>query len=159
LELQQKFNGTVAFDTVKIQASLPNDKSLRLKAGKPVNVPVKITNTGVAPLTYFADARLNTVGDIPLAELSGNSTDIPRPVPPVTLPLGLIPPGRTRLPVPARAPQRVTPDIFSQSGEPEVYAAAQGNGAVVRVNAAQVPPGIWASDVGQTGPFAGPAPA
>jgi hypothetical protein len=130
-----------------------------LKAGTPVNVPVKITNTGAAPLTYFADGRLSTIGDIPLAELSGNSTDIPLPVPPGVVPFWLVPTDVNQLTVAAAATQPVNLDILYLSGEPEVYSAAQGNGATVRVNAAQVSPGIWGADVGQTGPFAGPAPA
>jgi hypothetical protein len=159
LATQQKFTGTVAFDTVKIQASLPNSTAKVLKAGTPVDVPVKITNTGAAPLTYFADGRLNTIGDIPLAEQSGNATDIPLPVPPGVTPFWLVPPDTNRLTVAASATQPVNLDVFYQSGEPDVYAAAQGNGATVRVDAAQVSPGLWAADVGQTGPFAGPAPA
>jgi hypothetical protein len=39
-----------------------------------------------------------------------------------------------------------------------VYSAV-GNAASVKVTATQVSPGIWAADIGQMGPFAGPAPA
>jgi hypothetical protein len=158
MELSQNFTGTLSFDTVKVEASLPNSKAVTLKAGQAVDVPVKITNTGAAPLTYFADGRLNTIGDLPLAELSGASTDIPLPTPPGVAPFWLVPTETNRLTVAASATQPVNLDINYLSGEPEVYAAAQGNGATVRVNAAQVSPGIWTSNIGQTGPFAGPAP-
>jgi hypothetical protein len=61
--------------------------------------------------------------------------------------------------VQAAATQPVNLDLFYSSGEPEVYSSAQGNGAVVRVQAPMVSPGLWAADIGQTGPFDGPAPA
>jgi hypothetical protein len=48
-------------------------------------------------------------------------------------------------------------DFFYQSGEPDVYAAAVGNGATAKVHAAQVSPGVWEADAGQVGPFSGPA--
>ncbi len=70
-ELQQPFTVKVAYNTVKVSAKLPTSARTALTAGQPVQVPVKITNTGVAPQTYFADGRLDTVGDLPLAELSG----------------------------------------------------------------------------------------
>ena len=57
------------------------------------------------------------------------------------------------------ADQPVNLDFFFQSGDPDVYSAAAGNSATVEVDAAQVSPGLWATDIGQTGPFAGPAPA
>ena len=60
----------------------------------------------------------------------------------------------------ATADQPVNLDVFAQLGEPELYSAAIGNGATVNVNAAQVTPGIWAADIGQSGPFGdGGAPA
>ncbi|WP_436536430.1 S8 family serine peptidase [Actinoplanes sp. HUAS TT8] len=156
LEVAQPFTGKVTFNTVKVSAALPNGSSL--KAGKAVTVPVKVTNTGAAPLTYFADARLNTVGDLPLVELSGNATTA-LPVPAGVYPQWLVPSESKQLTVQAAATQPVNLDLFYSSGEPEVYSSAQGNGALVRVQAPQVSPGLWAADIGQTGPFDGPAPA
>jgi hypothetical protein len=157
-ELRQRFTAAVAFDTVRVHAALPDSPSTVLPAGKPVEVPVTITNTGVAPLTYFADGRLATVGDIPLAELTGSSTDLPLPVDPGVTPLWLVPTETNRLTVAASATQPVNLDVFYSSGEPDRYSAFRGNGATVRVNASQVSPGIWAADVGQHGPFAEPPP-
>ncbi|HEY0533868.1 MAG TPA: S8 family serine peptidase, partial [Actinoplanes sp.] len=156
LEVAQPFTGKVTFNTVKVSASLPSGSTL--KAGKAVSVPVKVTNTGAAPLTYFADARLNTVGDLPLVELSGAETT-PLPVPAGVYPQWVVPTESKQLTVQAAATQPVNLDLFYSSGEPEVYSSAQGNGALVRVQAPQVSPGLWAADIGQTGPFAGPAPA
>ena len=52
---------------------------------------MKITNTGVAPQTYFADGRLDTVGDLPLAELSGAEQPIAAAGPGRRDPLWLVP--------------------------------------------------------------------
>src|SRR5262249_54099318 len=54
LEVGQRFHARVSFDTVRVTASLPHGASTVLAAGVPVDVPVKITNTGQVPLTYFA---------------------------------------------------------------------------------------------------------
>jgi hypothetical protein len=149
----------VAYNTVSVSASLPNSARTKLAQGVPVTIPIKVKNTGVAPLIYFADPRLTTVGTIPLAELSGVSQPIPLPVPDGVIPFWLNPAETTSLTVVATADQPVNLDINYQSGDPEVYSAAVGNGASVTVNAAQVSPGLWLSNVGQEGPFAGPAPA
>jgi hypothetical protein len=54
----------------------------------------------------------------------------------------------------ATADQPVNLDVFANGwGEPELYSAAVGNGATVTANAAQVTPGVWAADIGQSGPF------
>jgi hypothetical protein len=154
LELSQPFTAQVAYDTVKIKANLPTNAHAKLKAGVPVDVPVTITNTGAAPLTFFSDGRLDTVGDIPLAELSGVPQPIALPMDPSVLPQWLVPTETSKLTVAANADQPVNLDINYNSGEPEKYSAAQGNGATVKVNAAQVSPGLWLANVGQTGPFA-----
>jgi hypothetical protein len=157
LEVAQAFTGKLAFNTVKVSASLP--KGGKLTAGKAVTVPVKVTNTSAAPLTYFVDGRLNTTGDLPLAELSGHSVDVPLPVPAGVVPQWVVPTETSQVTFQASATQPVNLDVLYGSGEPEVYSAAQGNGATVRVQAPQVSPGVWIADVGQTGPFDGPAPA
>lgn len=155
LEVAQPYTGKVTFNSVKVSATLPSGATL--KAGKAVSVPVKVTNTGAAPLTYFADARLNTIGDLPLVEIGGGETT-PLPVPPGVYPQWVVPTESKQLTVQAAATQPVNLDLFYSSGEPEVYSSAQGNGAIVHVQAPQVSPGLWAADIGQTGPFDGPAP-
>ena len=152
-ELQQQFTVKVAYNTVKVTANLPNNAGKALTAGQAVQVPVKITNTGVAPQTYFADGRLDSVGDLPLAELSGAEQPIALPVSADVVPFWLVPTDSPKLTVAATADQPVNLDIFAGQGEPELYSAAIGNGATVNVNAAQVTPGIWAADIGQSGPF------
>ncbi len=157
LEVAQRFTARIAYNTVRIRADqLPHGTRTRLQAGVPITIPVKVRNTGVAPLIYFADGRLDTVGTIPLAELSGDST-FALPQAPEVLPFWLVPTEVTELNASATADQPVNMDFFFQSGNPDVYAAATGNGAAVRVDADQVSPGLWLTDLGQTGPFSGPA--
>jgi len=158
LAVSQPFSGTVSFDSVKVSAGMPTGGKV-LARGQAVTVPVEVTNTGASPLSYFVDGRLDTVGDLPLAEVSGASTDIALPVPAGVLPFWLVPSETKQLTIQASGTQPVNLDVFYYSGEPEVYSAAQGDSATVRVDAAQVSPGVWMSDIGQTGPFAGPAPA
>jgi hypothetical protein len=107
MQLHQHFTVRVRYNTVRIAArGLPDSASTKLAAGRTVAVPVLITNTGVVPLSYFADGRLDTVGDIPLAELSGTSTDIPLPVPPDVVPFWLVPSESSRATFAASATQR-----------------------------------------------------
>lgn len=159
-EVAQKFTATLAFDTVKVSAPvLPDSVATTLAAGVPVKVPVKITNTGVVPLEYFADARLNTTGDLPLVEISGAEQPIPLPVPDGVTPNWQSPTEVTHLAVTARANTGVNLDINYASGSPEIYSANVNNRATSSTDAARVSAGGWAADVGQTGPFNGPAPA
>ena len=158
LETSQGFHATLGFNTVKVSAKLPNSASTVLKAGKAVNVPVKVTNTGQVPLTYFADGRLNNTGNIALTELSGTPQPIDLPVAPGIAPRWQVPPDVTQFSVAAVATTGVNLDLFYTSGNPDVYAANVNDSATVNVNAPQVSPGLWASDIGQTGPFDGPAP-
>ncbi len=152
-ELQQPFTVKVAYNTVKVSAGLPNNARTALTAGQPVQVPVKITNTGVAPQTYFADGRLDAVGDLPLAGLFQADQPIPLPVPADVLPQWLVPTETPKLTFVATASQPVNLDVAAAFGAPELYSAAVGNGATVNVTAAQVTPGIWTANIGQLGPF------
>ncbi len=160
LEVSQKFTATLAFNTVKVSApALPDSAATKLAAGVPVNVPVKITNTGSVPLEYFADGRLDTTGDLPLAELSGAKQPIPLPVPDGVTPNWQSPTEVTHLAITATADTGVNLDINYASGSPEIYAANVNDSATASSDAARVAAGGWAADVGQTGPFDGPAPA
>jgi len=148
----------VAYDSVKIKADFPNNANKKLAAGVAVDVPVTITNTGVAPLTFFSDGRLDQQGDISLVNL-GTPDTIPLPQPAGVNPLWISPTETSKLTVTADADQPVNLDVNYNSGEPEVYGPAVGNSASVKVSANQVSPGLWIANVGQDGPFNGPAPA
>jgi hypothetical protein len=160
LEISQPFTASVAFNSVRITAKFPDNAKKTLAQGVPVNVPVTVTNTGVVPLTYFADGRLDQTGQLNLAELSGVAQPIPLPVPAGVTPFWLVPPDASNITVSASADQPVNLDVFYQSGDPDHYSPANGNGATVKFDASpQVSVGLFAADVGQSGPFNGPAPA
>ncbi len=153
------FSVSIRYNSVSITApTLPTSAKTKLAQGQAVNVPVKITNTGVAPLTFFADARLNQVGTIGLANINSPDT-FPLPQDPSILPAWLLPTHTSSFVAQAVADQPVNMDLFYLSGDPDQYSAAQGNSAQVVINATQVSQGIWATDLGQSGPFDGPAPA
>jgi hypothetical protein len=153
------FAVTIRYNSVRVSApALPNSARTKLAQGTAVTVPVTITNTGVAPLQYFADPRLNQLGTLGLANINSPNT-FPLPQPADVLPAWLLPTHSSTFVAQAVADQPVNMDLFYFSGDPDLYSAAQGNGAQVVVSAPQVSPGIWATDLGQSGPFNGPAPA
>jgi hypothetical protein len=159
LEVSQKFTATVAFDTVRVSASLPHSAATKLAAGVPVDIPVKITNTGRVPLTYFADGRMDRTGDMTLAELSGVPQPIDLPLDPSVNPNWQVPTDVTHLAITATADTGVNLDINFVTLSPEIYSANVNNSATSVSDAARVSAGPWAAGVGQTGPFNGPAPA
>lgn len=157
LATQQKFTGALAFNTVSVTAKLPV-KTTKLKAGVATTISVKVKNTGAQPLTYFADGRLGTTGTIPLAELSGNSTNIPLPVPAGINPEYLVPTETNQVTFTATGTVPVNYDVFYNTSEPELYSSAVGNTATVKASAPQISPGLWFGDIGQPGPFDTTAP-
>jgi hypothetical protein len=158
-ELSQQATVHVQYNSVRVsQTGLPNSARTHLAAGTPVNVPVQVTNTGTLPLTFFADPRLKAQGTLSLEELTGNAT-VPLPMPAGIVPQWLDPTETTQFALSVSADQPVNVDMNYNSGEPELYAPAAANPTVDKVTAAQVSPGIWTTNIGQTGPFSGPAPA
>jgi hypothetical protein len=155
-QVNTPFTAHVRYNTVKVSASLPTSAKTKIANGSTVSVPVTIKNTGSATLSYYADARLSQNGTIVLGELSGNDTiDLPQTV----NPLWWVPSQSTNFTLGVSADQPVNEDVFFNSGEPDHYSAANGNGASVNFIASEVSPGVFGSDIGQTGPFSSPAPS
>ena len=155
--LSSPFKVKIAYNAVKVHGVPPNSKKIKLKAGKAVRVPVTIHNTGTATQTYFVDPRRNASGTLSLAEIDGVPEPFPLPQPSDVTPAWLVPTQCRTLTDVATADQPVNLDFFYESGEPDVYASAAGNGATVKVHADQVSPGVWVADAGQVGPFTGPS--
>lgn len=156
-EISSPFTMKVRYDDAKVKASPPNSKKKKLKRGKAVKVPVKITNNGSASQVYFVDPRLDAQGSFALSEISGATQPIPLPQPNDVTPQWLVPSQCSTVTDRATADQPVNLDFFYESGEPEVYGPHSGNSATTKVHASEVSPGIWVADVGQVGPFSGPA--
>lgn len=158
LKTQTSYTVSVRYNTVKASApSLPTSARTKLAQGKAVTVPVKVTNTGVAPLTFFADPRLSQTGTLALANVNSDDT-FPLPQPDDVLPVWIVPTHANGLTVNAAGDQPVNLDIFWQGGNPEVYSAAPAGGGATTVQVgngttSHVTAGIWEADLGQTGPF------
>ena len=91
-------------------------------------------------------------GTLSLAELSGNST-FALPQPAGVTPFWFVPSHVSSLSMTAAADQPVNVDLFWQGGNPDVYSSATGNTTTVTATGSPLTPGIWETDLGQTGPF------
>jgi hypothetical protein len=152
------FQVSVRYNSVSASApGLPNNARTTLAQGQPVTIPVTITDRSVKPLSYFVDPRLDQVGTLSLAELSGNSTFV-LPQPAGVTPFWVVPSHVSSFSLTAAADQPVNVDMSWQGGDPEVYASATGNTTTDTATGSPLSPGIWSANLGQTGPFAAPAP-
>jgi hypothetical protein len=158
-EISSPYTMKVRYDDAKVKASPPNSKKTKLKRGKAVKVPVRITNNSTATLVYFVDPRLDAHGSVRLSEVSGANQPIALPQPGDVSPAWLVPSQCSSVTDTATADQPVNLDFFYESGEPEVYGPHSGDRASTTVHASEISPGIWIADVGQVGPFSGPAPS
>ena len=156
-QINTPFTATVKYNTVKVSASLPQSAKTKIAKGSTVTVPVTIKNNGAATLNYYVDPRLSQTGTIQLQPLDPTASTIA--LPQTVTPGWWVPSQSTQFTVNVNADQPVNEDVFFNSGEPDHYSAANGNGASVNFVASEVSPGIFESDIGQTGPFAAPAPA
>jgi hypothetical protein len=151
----------VRYNSVSASAhALPTSTRTVLAAGKAVTIPVTITNSSAKPLQYSVDPRLDQVGTLTLGELNGqDSFALPQPV--GLQPIWLVPTHVSSLTLAATADQEVNVDFFWQGGNPDGYTGATPGSTATSVTMTGNPltPGLWSTDIGQTGPFSGPAPA
>lgn len=149
--LADPFTGRLRYNTVSANAKgLPSGK---LAAGKAVTATVTIKNTGAAPLTVFADPRLNSGADYDLPALQPFGATVPLPFIPTTAqPAFQVPTHTTEL----RASQSSTIAAdFSASGPsgmPEIYGVSKGLTASVTVDSPWLTPGVWGQDPTVIGP-------
>jgi hypothetical protein len=165
-EISQPFHGTVRFNTVRVRAfGVPDARRVRLAAGKPVTVPVAITNTGVAPEAFFVDPRLDQTTTLTLAGLDKTSG--------LTLPLvvgspqWLVPTETSRVSVAQTASLPAMFDTGADPGDPDLASSQSGPGPLCSTSASVtyappdglVPAGGWFALPSECGPYPGPAPA
>jgi hypothetical protein len=172
-ELSQPYHGQIRFNAARVRASdVPNGFRARVRRGRPVTVPVTITNTGWAPQYYFIDARLNATTPVTLTPLT--------PAAGITLPmtgaepLWLVPSETSGISV-AQTSSLPTmfdytpanPLIFDSVSDPLLSSANAGAGPLCADTSSSsytpaggsVPAGIWLVEPTECGPYSGPAPA
>ena len=160
------FTASIGFNTAKASAlGLPNDPSVQLPAGKPVTIPIAVTNTGVVTEQYFADARLRTLGVQPLLALLN-----PQGALPGFFTVFLVPTEASSVVFVAQSTVPINMDAYNaagaspsgQTGAPDLFAAPDpqvANTVVAELDVPEVPFGPWGvvpSEIGPYGPGGAP---
>jgi hypothetical protein len=162
-EVSQTFTGNIRLDNVSVSApSLPNSPQTTLAAGVPVKVPVRITNHGAAAGAFFVDARLNTLTQIGLGNLSPPPSSAGYPLPLAGAgPLWVVPTQTSSVQVVGNSTVPIEFDYGPNQGDPDLVAGpttgTQAAGQFVPAGGL-VQQGVWFADPDEFGPFSGPAP-
>jgi hypothetical protein len=160
--VNQPFTGTVRYPASGVRAAKPLPTSHTvLNRGQTYRFGVVLDNNSAQQRIYFADPRRNRLTTYRLAsQVAGNNLQhLSLPNPEVT-PNWLVPSETTSLNFRADASVPVGLDTFWTYGDPETFSGPSGNSASVTVSAQpSVPNGSWSSDIGEPGPFDGPAPS
>ena len=164
-EISEPFTGSIQFNKVRVRAAgLPDSATVKLAAGTPVTVPVKITNTGAAAADFFVDPRLNQMASVPLAPLD-TATGVPLPLTGEP-PLFVVPTQTSGVTASATASKPVMFDYGPAAGDPDLASAASGAGplctpspsAAYTPSGGSVTAGLWFVTPDQCGPYAAPSP-
>jgi hypothetical protein len=162
-EISQPYHGDVRFNAGGVSgAGIPNGR--KIKSGQSLTVPVRITNTGVAPEDYFIDARSNTVQNMLLAPLGGVDTV---KLPATTTPAWLVPSETSAVRVAQSSSVPAMFDTGPNPGDPDLASANFGPGPLCSTTAsvfydppgATVTPGVWFAGPSECGPYTAAAPA
>jgi hypothetical protein len=165
-ELAQQYTGSVQFNKVRVSApGLPDSPATQLAAGKPVTVPVSITNKGGAPEDFFVDARLNGTTSVALAPLDA-ATGVTLPLTGEP-PLYIVPTQTSGIAVSATASLPVMFDYSPNPGDPDLASSASGPGPLCGTSPSasytpaggSVTAGAWFVTPDECGPYPAPAPA
>jgi hypothetical protein len=170
-EIAQHFSGNVTLDANQVGVSapgLPQSPHLRLAAGRPVTIPLSVTNHSVAPEAFFIDARLDSTTEISLAALLapvpyGYVYALPLGSVNGFLPVWLVPSHTSSIAAVANGSVPIEFDLEAGTAEPDLLGAptTPGNAAVTYTPAGGVvEPGEWLSEPTELGPYPpGGAPA
>ena len=161
-ELSQRYSGHIVFNHVRVSAPrLPDSATHNLAAGKPVTVPVKITNTGAAPEDFFLDARLDATRTMRLAPLPATADTVPLPLT-VSYPGWLVPSLTSSLSVAQTSSLPAMFNVSSFAGDPDLASSAAAPGTSLCADSASVsyaPPdgrvtaGVWEAAPDECGPY------
>ena len=164
-EISQPYHGAIRFNAVSVSANgVPNSPGTTVAAGKPVTIPVKITNTGVAPEDYFVDPRLNGTQTFTLAPFGAPN--------PISLPntdggpAWLVPTETSSVHVTQTSSLPTMFDFGIDPGDPDLSSAPSGpslcstsSSATDTAPGGLVGAGFWFASPSECGPYPGPAPA
>jgi hypothetical protein len=164
-EISQPYHGDVRFNTTRVHAGgVPDSRSSRLRSGEAVTVPVRITNTGVAPEDFFLDPRLDATQTYTLAPLSPATNPLPLMT---SEPFWLVPSETSAVKVAQTSSLPAMFDTGPNQGDPDLASASSGHAPLCSDTASvfydppggTVTPGVWFAAPSECGPYTGPAPA
>ena len=165
-ELSQPFSGRVVLNQSEARAPALPDRGDKLKAGKPVTVPVTITNKGAAAEDFFLDARLdNATTTAALAPFS-QATGLALPLV-VGSPVWFVPTESSSITVSSAASLPAMFDFAPEQGDPDLASHGPGASPLCSTSASGsftpsggvLPNGFWYASPDECGPYPGPAPA
>jgi len=164
-EISQPYTGNISLNAVQATAAgLPDSTSVKLAAGTPVTVPVKITNNGAGPQDFFVDPRLDGTTSVTLAPLdAATGLSLPLTVEP---PLYVVPTETTGLAVSQTSSLPTMFDYSPLAGDPDLASSSSGGALCTTSPSSSYTPagggvatGVWDVAPDECGPFPGPAPA
>lgn len=159
LVVDQPFTGTVSYPGAAVSGKLPT-RTTTLVKGKTYKYTVTIHNRTGVQQSYVADPRRTRMTTYKLAsQTPGNDLQhLSLPSPGVT-PQWLVPTDSSSISFYAHATTPVGLDTEWEYGDPEVFGAPNGNSASVTQTYANIANGMYSGDIGEPGPFTGPAPS
>jgi hypothetical protein len=163
-ELADPYTGTVRFNATRARApGLPDSAGTRLAAGKPVTIPVTVTNSGPEPEDFFVDPRLDTETSLTLASVTASTVSLP----PTNEPEWLVPTETSGILVSQSSTVPAMFDFGTAPGDPDLWSTSGTAGGLCAdaETGSYSPPGgvlsagVWFADPSECGPYPAAAPA
>ena len=152
----ENFTGTIGFNTASVTTTLPNSFQTVLPRGKTATAQVKVTNTGIAPITVQVDPRNGPYVQTQFVSPFGSQNF---QLPAHAAPTFLVPPGTTGLTATSVAGVPAIGELLSGTQGIDVVGdlTAGKDGSTVSVASVDDAPstvssGIWFTDVNEVGP-------
>ena len=162
-QLIDPFVGAVRFNQVSISSNLPNSHSLTLLKGQTYTYNVTISNTGVAPESYFIDPRTTTYTTYQLPDQNGSDHNMTLPLAPgLSFPYYVVPTHTNVIAATLTGTAPVDFDMGLFTGDPDVSAripashvvqSESGNTASATLTEPKVSPGYWYMNPSEVGPY------
>jgi Subtilase family len=170
-EVSDPFSGHIHFNqaAATAAAALPHAAAATLTSGKAYKYTVTITNRGIAPESFFVDARNNDIATLTLAANFGTSDTVMLPL--AGAPAAwLVPTNTSSVSVTQTSTVPAMFDVSPNAGgtNPDIASASSGAGPLCATSEAAadnpsdgvVTPGVWGAYPTECGPYsAAGAPA